>query len=83
MMLSVITRWLLSVREAGWTVWLAIGVSLGVFGLDVLALGDVSHSGPPSRLYDVAHALTGLEIFVGLPLLRWVKRRERKAEVKL
>ena len=83
MMVPVITRWLLSLREAGWMVWLAIGVSLGVFCLDVLALDEVSPSGPPGRLFDVAHALTGLEIFVGLPLLHWVKRRETKGEAKL
>jgi hypothetical protein len=65
--------------EGPWWQWLVLAGTLAVFGLDAVAY---HLSGQPDwrnhlRFSGVAHAVTGVEIFVVLPLTQVALRRHR------
>jgi|tagenome__1003787_1003787.scaffolds.fasta_scaffold20240120_2 hypothetical protein len=73
----MITKWATDVRQWPWWRWLALAGCLAIAALDTVSVHFSSHADwrQHLRLFHIAYALTGLEIFVGLPLLHLAPRR--------
>jgi hypothetical protein len=65
------------VREWSWWRWPVLAGCLVILGLDIVSFELSGHADwrQHLRFSHIAHALTGLEIFVGLPLLHIPPRR--------
>ena len=81
MMLLVTMKWMTKVRESPWWYWPVLVVYLAVLGIDSVSLHFAQTTDWQQHLgfSHVATGLTGVEIFVGVPLLSLVLRRRRAA----
>jgi hypothetical protein len=72
-------KWIMKSRAWPWWQWLALAGCLVVLGLDTVAFELSGHADwrQHLRFSNIVHALTGLEIFIVLPLLNIATRRHQ------